>query len=64
MGVVAGHGAIKSQTRLKGLSKHLACPCRRHDLWFKKLPHAMEKLNPYTTTTDPMLWSQPVSRNF
>ena len=25
------------------------------DLWSGKIPHAMEQLNPYTTTTEPAL---------
>ena len=61
---VAVHRVVKSQTWLKWLSKHLACPCRRHGFNPKKIPHAMKPLNPYTTTTEPMLESQPMSRNY
>ena len=36
-----------------------ACQCRGHGFepWSGKIPHAMEQLNPYATTTEPALWS-------
>ena len=27
------------------------------DLWVRKIPHAVEHLSPYATTTEPMLYS-------
>ena len=36
--------------------KESACQCRRHGLdpWSRKIPHAMEQLNPCARTTKPM----------
>ena len=36
-----------------------ACQCRGHgfDSWFRKIPHAVEQLSPWATTTEPVLWS-------
>ena len=33
-----------------------ACQCRRHqfDPWFRKIPHALEKLSLCTRTTEPL----------
>ena len=37
--------------------KESACQCTEHsfDPWFRKIPHAAELLNPYTTTIEPVL---------
>ena len=37
--------------------KESACQCRSHgfDLWSGKIPHAMEQLSPWATTTEPVL---------
>ena len=40
-------------------SKESSCQCRRHvfDPWSRKIPHAVEQLSPWATTTEPVLWS-------
>ena len=39
--------------------KEFACQCRGHrfDPRSGKIPHAMEQLSPWATTTEPVLWS-------
>ena len=40
-------------------NKEFACHCRRHGFnpWSRKILHAMGKLSPWATTTEPVLWS-------
>ena len=39
--------------------KESAYQCRRHRFnpWYRKIPHAAKQLNPWATTTEPVLWS-------
>ena len=36
-----------------------ACQFRRHgfNLWFGRIPHALEQLGPWAIATEPMFWS-------
>ena len=40
-------------------AKESVCQCGKYifDPWSRKIPYAMEQLNPCTTTIEPVLWS-------